>query len=136
MKFKEFINENVQGINDAGIGSIITFTIQMIAQIHIWHLLCPSGQKHTALGELYTELQDEVDSLAERFLAQGGNLELLYKLDLIVNYDDFTVLEKLNEFRSILSARIDTRPEMASIADGIIDLQEVIDNKIYKFKLA
>ena len=62
---KEQVNEDVQGINNSGIGYLITYSMYMIAQTHIWHLLCKSGQKHTALGEFYEEMQDEVDSLAE-----------------------------------------------------------------------
>ena len=133
--FKEmFLNENIEGINNSGIGYVITYSMYMIAQTHIWHLLCTSGQKHTALKEFYEELQDEVDELAERFIAQGGELQTV-DTPIVAKYDDLMVLQRINEYRNIVTSCIDTRPEMASIIDGIVDLQEVIDSKLYKFKM-
>lgn len=139
MKFRELlsnkkINEEVTGINNTGIGYVITYSMYMIAQTHIWHLLCTSGQKHTALKEFYEELQDEVDELAERFIAQGGELQNV-EVPLVAKYDDLTVMQKCQEYRNMVTSCIDTRPEMASIVDGIVDLQEVIDSKLYKFKM-
>jgi len=134
MKFKDFINENIEDINNTGIGYLITYSLYMVAQTHLWHLIATSGQKHTALNELYTELQDEVDELAEQFIAQGGKLEPVNDSIMTV-YDDNLIIEKLNQYRNMVTSCIDRRPEMASIVDGIIDLQEVIDKKLYKFKL-
>lgn len=143
MKFSEFVqsqnkqtkvDEAVLGINDSGIGYIIPYTLQFIAQVHTWHLLCPNGQKHTALGELYDELQTEVDGLAEKFIAQGGRLESV-SVPLVAYYDEQEILAKLDEYRNIVTSAISTDPVMASIVDGITDLQEVLDSKLYKFRL-
>ncbi len=128
------LNETVLGINDSGIGYIIPYTLQFIAQAHTWHLLCPNGQKHMALGELYDELQSEVDGLAEKFIAQGGRLETV-SLPLTAYYDELEVRARLEEFRNIVSSAITTDPRLASISDGLTDLQEVIDSKLYKFNL-
>lgn len=130
----ESLTEAVLGINDSGIGYIITYTLQFISQVHVWHLLCPNGQKHMALGELYEELQTEVDELAEKFIAQGGRLESV-SMPLLAYYDEQQILAKIDEFRNIVTSAISTDPVMASIVDGITDLQEVIDSKLYKFKL-
>ena len=130
----EEINEAVEGINDSGIGFIITYTLQFIAQAHVWHLICHSGQKHTALGELYEELQNEVDELAEKFIAQGG---ILQPIDgsIDVSYHDDEVRRRIEEYRNLVTSAIDTNPSMASIVDSLTDLQEVIDSKLYKFNL-
>lgn len=130
----DFKNESVPEINNSGIGYIISYSLYLIAQIHVWHLLCPSGQKHMALGELYSELEDEVDELAERFIAQGGVLTDINE-PIIAKYDDLTVMQKCQEYRNMVTSCVDYRPEMASIIDGVVDLQELIDNKLYKFKL-
>jgi hypothetical protein len=144
MKFRDIINEKksaetkineaVIGINDSGIGYIIPYTLQFISQVHVWHLLCPSGQKHTALGELYDELQTEVDGLAEKFIAQGGQLNTV-SIPLTAYYDEAEIYTKLDEFRNVVTSAITTDPRMASIVDGLTDLQEVLDAKLYKFKL-
>lgn len=131
----ESLTEAVLGINESGIGYIIPYTLQFIAQTHVWHLLCPNGQKHTALGELYNELQSEVDELAEKFIAQGGRLENV-NMPLMSYYDELEVRAKLDEFRNIVTSAITTDPRMASIVDGITDLQEVIDTKLYKFNMS
>lgn len=141
MKFKEFIkdsfeeiNETVEGINNTGIGFIITYTLQLIAQVHVWHLICLSGQKHTALGELYEELQSEVDKLAEKFIAQGGVLQPISE-SISTSYDEEIVRSKLEEYRNLVTSGIDTNPSMASIVDSLTELQEIIDSKLYKFNL-
>lgn len=131
----EFINEDIEGINNTGIGYLITYSMHMIAQTHVWHLLCANGQKHTALGEFYEELQDEVDELAERFIAQGGVLETVNE-PLIAIYDEEMVMARCQQYRNMVTSCVDNRPDMASIVDGIVDLQEVIDSKLYKFKLS
>jgi DNA-binding ferritin-like protein len=130
----ESLTEAIAEVNDNGIGYIIPYTLQFIAQAHTWHLLCPNGQKHMALGELYEELQSEVDELAEKFIAQGGTL-LNVNVPLMAYYDEFTVRAAINELRNIVTSAIDTNPRMASIVDGLTDLQEVIDAKLYKFNL-
>jgi len=130
----EKINEAIEGVNNSGIGYIITYSLHMAAQAHVWHLLCPSGQKHMALGEFYSELEDEVDGLAEKFIAQGGVLQDFGK-PIVASYDEFEILKAFEEFRNVVSAAITTDSRMQSIVDGLVDIQEVIDAKLYKFKL-
>lgn len=127
-------NEELQYINEYGIGYIVSYTMHMIAQSHIWHLLCPSGQKHVALNELYTELETEVDGLAEKFIAQGGILSDVTE-SLIPYYSEELVRQKLNDYRELVSNSMTQDPTMASINDGLVDLQEVIDSVLYKFNL-
>lgn len=132
---KSNINEAIQDINSYGIGHLVTYTLHMVSQIHIWHLLCPSGQKHTALGDLYNALNDEADVLAERFIAQGGALEVI-NASLVPFYDESTVRMQLDVYRSMVTASMTDRPDMAAINDAVIDLQEIIDSNLYKFNLS
>lgn len=134
MSFRKFLNEEVQGINENGIGRLITYTLYMTAQVHVWHLLCPSGQKHTALGELYDELQSEVDELAEKFIAQGGYLTTITE-PIIAMYSEEVIRQKCDEYRTMITSCINRTPEMESIMDGVVDLQEIVDAKLYKFNL-
>lgn len=133
---EEVLAEQINGINNDIIGLVIPHTLALIAQAHIWHLVCPSGQKHVALKELYEELQSEVDGLAEKFIAQGGVIEE-YNCSLKSTYSDMDVYVELDKYRDLITGTITANdtPEMKSIVDGLIDLQEVIDSKLYKFKL-
>ena len=71
---KKTISENIEGVNETGIGYLIPITMFTIGQIHIWHLLCTSGQKHSALGDFYDSLVENIDELSEKFIAQGGTI--------------------------------------------------------------
>lgn len=123
-------------LSETDSGYVITYTLYMIAQAHTWHLLCPSGQKHVALQYLYEELQSEVDELAERFLAVGGSLENVTKT-IVSDYSEELILSELSIFRGLVTNCISSlsRPEYLSIKDGFGDLQEVLDNAVYKFNL-
>jgi Family of unknown function (DUF5856) len=135
LKSSEELVEAVQGINDNSVGYLIPYALFMVAQTHLWHFLCPDGQKHMALGEFYEELEEEADSLAERFIAQGGQLQP-FNVQFDMEYSDAKVYSAFAAFREVVSqcALQTDRAELRSIQDGVVDLQEVIDNKLYKFE--
>lgn len=137
--FKDFLaqstlNESFQGINDYNIGYVIPYSLHMVSQVHLWHLLCPDGQKHMALGLLYEGIQEKVDGLAEKFIAQGGIL-LNVDVNLSTIYTVGDVIDGLQRYRELIENSMTTRTDMASINDGLIDLQEVIDENLFKFQL-
>jgi len=132
---KTVLSEAVEGINENSVGYIIPYAMYMVAQAHIWHLLCPSCQKHMALGEFYDELESEVDELAERFIAQGGELQP-FNMAFDMEYSDQKVYAACETFRQAISDCVaqTESPALRSIQDGVVDLQEVVDNKMYKFQ--
>lgn len=133
--FLKMLNEEIdERENKEDISNLITYTLYLISQVHIWHLLCPSGQKHTALGELYNELQSAVDVLAERFIALGGKLSPL-NISLVTTYSDLSVIKAIKEYREMTVKCISQDPSQQSINDAVIDLQEIADSKLYKFNL-
>ena len=77
LKEKNSINESIDPrvLRETGIGRCVSKTLLFTAQVHMWHLLAKSGQKHSALGSFYDALETEVDELAEKFIAIGGTLE-------------------------------------------------------------
>lgn len=146
MGFKEFLKfdttpekleEAIKGIENVKISNIIPKTLAMVAQAHVWHLLIKSGQKHMALNELYTNLDSEVDGLAEKFIGQGGIIQpLSFEMDIDASFEN--ILNKVDLFRVEVSdciSSVKNNSELQSILDGLIDLQEVIDSFTYKFKL-
>ena len=134
MRFKQFISEDAPEINTIGLGYIIPTYIMAVAQFHVWHLLCPNGQKHTALKLMYTELQDELDKLAEKFIAQGGKLETINE-SLMAMYADADVISKIQQIRDLTTSAISKNSDMAGIVDSLVDIQEIIDSNLYKFNL-
>lgn len=131
------INEYIEGINETGISYLIPSTMFTIGQIHIWHLLCTSGQKHTALGDLYDDLVESIDELAEKFIAQGGVISETEPYKYMCRYDENEIYNYINSYRDNISNVISNSmgAELKSIQDSVIDLQEVIDEFLYKFKL-
>jgi len=134
MSFRELITEEVQGINDTGIGPLIINSIGLISQLHTWHLLAKTHSRHSALGSFYEELQEEVDSLAEKFIAQGGKLQNMnYTIN--VNYKPSTVVKKSQDYRNTVTEIITDGPELSSMVDSLIKIQDIIDRNLYKFNL-
>ena len=136
---KSEINEavNVETLQQSGVNYIVCKTLALAAQVHIWHLLAKSGQKHTALGTFYTALETEVDGLAEKFLAIGGILGD-YSYGFVSTYSDVDITIAIREFRDEVSnaiANVKLDSNLESILDSLTDLQEAIDNFSYQFKL-
>lgn len=136
-KYNKSINEYIEGINETGICYLIPRTMFIIGQIHIWHLLCTSGQKHTALSDLYDNLVENIDELAEKFIAQGGVISETKPYKYMCRYDENEIYNYINDYRDNISNVISNSmgAELKSIQDSVIDLQEVIDEFLYKFKL-
>lgn len=136
-KYGKKVYEAIEGINETGIGYLIPYTMHCIGQIHIWHLLCPSGQKHTALGGLYDDLVTNIDELSEKFIAQGGIISETEPYKYISMYNENEIYNYINSYRTHISSVIENSmgSELKSIQDSVIDLQEVIDSFLYKFKL-
>lgn len=133
-KFRQLLNENVEGINDHNVGFIISYTLHFSSQLHIWHLLTKNAQQHSALQELYDGLREEVDKLAEKFIAQGGNLETVSD-NLLAYYDEKVVRRSITEYRQLITNSISNDKNIASIVDSLIDIQEILDSGLYKFDL-
>lgn len=134
MKFRNYVNEDISNINDSNIGNIITYSLYMVAQTHLWHLKTTKAQEHIVLGEFYEILQNDVDELAERFIAQGGIINSL-NIELNVDYILQNTIEILGQFRDNITSAISSNPEMASLVDALTDIQEHIDRTLFKLNL-
>ena len=116
------------------VGELVTLSLLMVAQSHVWHLLAKSGQKHSALNEFYTGLQEESDKLAEVFIGRGGELKPTPKT-LVTSYSDDDVIQGLKDYRDLVTSCLSSEPEDSSLNDILIDIQELIDSITYKFNL-
>ena len=141
IQFKQFKESliTVQGVNeDNNLETLIPEVMNVISQIHVWHLVCPSGQKHTALGEFYDEMQDGVDELAETYIAIGGEIETTIPFTASVDYSESAIIKYVKTFRERISECVDSTegPEFKSLQDKVIDLQEMIDTFLFRFNLS
>lgn len=127
------VNEDV---NSTSIKNLIPITMFMIGQIHIWHLLCTSGQKHLALGNFYDALVEGIDELSENYIALNGIIESdSYTYN--VRYNEKSILDSVQKYRDLVTMCISQTndSEYLSLQDSLIDIQEKIDSFVYQFNL-
>ena len=136
-KYNKSINEYIEGINETNIGYLIPYTMFMIGQVHIWHLLCTSGQKHSALGDFYDSLVEGIDELSEMYIGQGGMILESDPFKYSNKYEIGTILKQVDGYRQIISSTIELCGEarLKSLQDALIDIQENVDSFKYKFNL-
>lgn len=131
------VTETVLNINSFNIDIIINKFLISVSQIHIWHLLASSGQKHLALGELYDNLQNSVDSLAEKFIAQGGTLSA-FESTFTVTSDNQLILDFIDYLRQDVTYILNDLKHdenLSSYYHVIANVQQHIDEFVYKFNL-
>lgn len=118
---------------------LLTETLHFANQIQLWHWLATSGQKHTALGDFYNSLRENIDSLAETLIAQAISPLTRGSKTLDVNYSDEVIIIHVNKYRELITELIDIvsveKSDIANIRDALVDIQEGIDKFVYQFDL-
>ena len=147
-KFKEWmtakqskeINEKIELSSDMGnVNMLLTETLHFANQIQVWHWLAKSGQKHTALGDFYSSLRENIDSLAETLIAQAISPISRGSKTLDVVYSDDVITYQTKEYRQFITNLIEQlsveKSDIANVRDMVIDIQECIDKFVYQFDL-
>ena len=134
------INEKVTITSDiSNIAILLTETLHFANQLQIWHWLAKSGQKHTALGDFYSSLRENIDSLAETLIAQAISPITKGSKTLDVVYSDDVITYQTKEYRQYISNLIEQlsveKSDIANVRDMVIDIQECIDKFVYQFDL-
>lgn len=139
-EFKKFLSQTdlKEEYHDSNkIGFFITESLAFASQVHIFHLLSLSGQKHLALKEFYSSLEDIIDSVAEKFIARGGKIESInyeFKTSSDVEFVLNTVSNYRDELTEIIDLMIDDS-ENQGIFDELVEVQKEIDQFVYRFSL-
>lgn len=137
----QFINEAISvpeyRDSDSQIVSVIASAMRLTIQAHVWHLLTKSYSSHEAIGDFYETLTEQIDTLAEQYLATGGTLTGSSDMTIEYNYDRTSVLTQLTDFRSGLSSTITSLDSSAteSIKDTLIAMQKLVDKTAYLLDL-
>ena len=139
-KSNNSVNEKVELPSDTGnVNMLLTETLHFANQIQLWHWLATSGQKHTALGDFYNSLRENIDSLAETLIAQAISPLTRGSKTLDVNYSDEVIIIHVNKYRELITELIDIvsveKSDIANIRDALVDIQEGIDKFVYQFDL-
>lgn len=134
------INEKIELSSDIGdVNILLTETLHFANQIQVWHWLAKSGQKHTALGDFYSSLRENIDSLAETLIAQAISPITKGSKTLDVVYSDDVITYQTKEYRQYISNLIEQlsveKSDIANVRDMVIDVQEGIDKFVYQFDL-
>ncbi len=139
-KLNNSVNEKIELSSDTGnVNMLLTETLHFANQIQLWHWLATSGQKHTALGDFYNSLRENIDSLAETLIAQAISPLTRGSKTLDVNYSDEVIKYQTKEYRQLITELIDIvsveKSDIANIRDALVDIQEGIDKFVYQFDL-
>ena len=134
------INEKIELSSDIGdVNMLLTETLHFANQIQVWHWLAKSGQKHTALGDFYSVLRENIDSLAETLIAQTISPISRVSKTLDVVYSDDVITYRTKEYRQFITNLINIvsveKTDVSNIRDALIDIQEGIDKFVYQFDL-
>lgn len=105
--------------------------------IHLEHWRTFNEARHTALGEFYTSLNEQLDSLAEISLGIGIDLRSDFSFSHM-----FTPQEDFVSFLTILRDSVNqalnmtSTTELQSVNDCLITIQKSIDTLAYKLELS
>ena len=139
-KSNNSVNEKIELSSDTGnVNMLLTETLHFANQIQLWHWLATSGQKHTALGDFYNSLRENIDSLAETLIAQAISPLTRDSKTLDVNYSDEVIKYQTKEYREFITNLIDQlstdKSDIANVRGMVVDIQEGIDKFVYQFDL-
>jgi DNA-binding ferritin-like protein len=114
---------------------VITRIFRTMVQSQICHWLTDNHQVHTILGELYEELQELVDTLAERHLSYTDMLSGEATIDIKYSYSDNDIIDCLVGCRETITEAISDE-ENVSVEDALISILTLLDTNIYLLGMA
>lgn len=119
-----------------------------VSQIHYSHWLATKNHHHDILGELYTELQEELDELVEQYLgffSQEMKVSELLDVATITKqpymYKNLSTEKELLTFLDELTMRaqkgfdsVDKMPELKFMQDTLSNILAIIQSAKYQIK--
>jgi DNA-binding ferritin-like protein len=98
---------------------------------HINHWRAKTFSIHSALGEFYTELQENIDAVIEAYMGKYGVLEDYTEFYSLPSKDPIQELEQLSDVVKEIRAKLPQDSELQNLIDEIADL---IDSTLYKVR--
>lgn len=116
------------------------------SQIHLTHWLTIKNHHHVITGDLYKELQDELDSLAEQYLGASlptmkpeDALNLMDQINLPKKYkvvkteeDILQLLSEITAYAKNLLSIVEKDKEFSFMQDSVMDIIAVLHSAKYQ----
>jgi hypothetical protein len=135
------VNESIEVEGSASIEPVIKDVVSkcLIATvgIHLEHWKTVNEAKHVALGDFYTSLNTQLDSLAE--MAMGVGINIRYDFSFGYTFStDMEFVELLSSLRDVITEALQntTEAKFQSINDCLVAIQKSIDTLSYKLELS
>ena len=102
-------------------------------QINIFHWVTTEHKVHMALGELYEDMREDIDELAEAWIAIGGPLTAYEPFKFEITGDIGTINKYLEECLESVTNCIEATntPELMTVNSIAIDIQGDIQKAMY-----
>lgn len=128
------------------LGDCIVDMLFYVSQLHLAHWLTLKNHHHVVVGELYTELEEELDDLAEQFigaclpkkkpeealnLAEAIREPNFYKV-IKSEKDILDIVEEITEYATKSLQTVEKEPKFLFMRDGIMDIIAVCHSAKYK----
>jgi DNA-binding ferritin-like protein len=127
-------------------GHCIVDMLFYVSQLHLAHWLTLKNHHHVVVGELYEELEEELDELAEQFI--GACLprkkpEEALMLDKVVRNPNFykviksekdilSIVDEITEYANKALQSVEKEPKFAFMRDSLMDIIAVCHSTKYK----
>lgn len=129
--FKQYLNENTS------VNNVVPDLIGAVAQLHMWHIVSKSLALHNVLGDLYEELAESVDELAELYIGSGYELTASKTFNLTPVVSEELLMGLCAQLNMEIDRAIYTisAPQDQAILDAVIGVQSILKRAKYKLKM-
>lgn len=131
---------------EASVGSCITNMLFYTSQLHLCHWLTLKNHHHVVVGELYANIESELDELAEQFI--GACLPNL-KPEQALNMDEgvkepryykviksekeiLDIIEEMTQYANKSLKMVENDEKFSFMRDGIMDIIAELHSAKYK----
>jgi len=128
------------------LGQSITDMLFYVNQLHLTHWLTLKNHHHVVVGELYEELESELDDLAEQFL--GACLpgmkpeEALYLMEGVKMARKYRIIKSEDEILALIEEitahakkgleLVENNPKFSFLRDSMMDIIAVLHSSKYQ----
>lgn len=131
---------------EAQLGDCITDMLFYVNQLHLCHWLTLKNHHHVVVGELYSELESELDGLAEQFIGaclpelrpeealnlSEGVTEARYYKVIKSEKEILAIIKEITDYATKGLAVIEKTPKFLFMRDGVMDMIAELHSAKYK----
>lgn len=127
------------------LGMCMTDMLFYVSQLHLAHWLTLKNHHHVVVGELYSELEEELDDLAEQFIGASlpakpedslnlseGVREARYYKVIKTEKDIIEIVDEIAEYANKALQMVEKDPKFGFMRDGIMDIIAVCHSAKYQ----